>query len=274
MILWPIIFASIFIVGFAEMFWTISQVDCDESLGNSPMCSLRHAYQFVYYIISGEPVVPMGSLETLSAGMTVLVATFSLLLFLLFLCILVVVIVVASKCDVESVALDTYWEPKLAFVLSSQDSRIAATRHKTGLSLPQSSRMDRLVARLAELWDIQTGILFGNKKDRHWYVRSSSGWQNCCMMIFAALFLPLWLVAGFITLGFLWPPQVRQYLFSPRSSFHRDIRPNEAREFFTSQVTGVRNEVIKMKDMSYEQSNEIHKDIQELRTLLVRSLKD
>ena len=274
MIVWPIIVAGIFIVGFAEMFYTLSQVDCVQSSDSTSMCSLRHAYQFVYYIITGEPVVELDHLETLSAGMAVLVAMFSLLLFLLFLCILVVVIVVASKCDVENVALDAYWEPKLAFVLSSQDSRVAAGRHKTGLSVPQPSRVDRLVARLAELWEVQTGLVFGSKEDRHWYARSSSAWQNCCVAIFSALFIPLWLVAGFATLGFLWPPQVREYLFRPRSSFHGDIRPNEAREFFTSQVAGVRNEVMKMKDMSYEQSNEIHRDIQELRTLFVRSLKD
>jgi len=90
----------------------------------------------------------------------------------------------------------------------------------------------------------------------------------------AALFIPLWLLVGLATLGFLWPPQVRQYLFQPRASIHGDMQPNEAREFFTSQVSRVKDEVLKIKDMSYEQSNEIHRDIQELRTLLVKSLKD
>jgi len=274
MIFWPLLVAGILCVGFAEMFYVLSQVDCDQFEQSAQVCSLRHAYRFVYYVFIGGPLVELNSLEKLSAGMVVLVAMFSLLVFLLFLCILVVVIVVASKCEVEHVALDAYWEPKLAFVLSSQDSRIAAARHKPGLSVPQPTRVDRLVATLAEMWEVQSGILFGNKHGRQWYARSSSAWHNCCLVALAALFIPLWLLVGLATLGFLWPPQVRQYLFQPRASIHGDMQPNEAREFFTSQVSRVKDEVLKIKDMSYEQSNEIHRDIQELRTLLVKSLKD
>jgi hypothetical protein len=268
--------ASILTVGFAEMVYTFSHLDCDGSVGDTPICSLREAYQLIYYLILGEPIVEIGNMDPLSHGMILLVALFTSLAFLLLLSLLVVVVVVASKCDGETVALDAYWEPKLALVLSSQDAQAAAASQRKGFYVPQPSCLDRLTAELEELWDVAISSLFGKggAKEDKWYARSSLMWKNLCLRLACALFVPLWLAAGLASLGFLWPPQVRRFIFMPRGRILEQAKPNEAREFFVSQLAGVRNEVMKLKDMSYEQSNDVQKEIKELKAILVAAIND
>lgn len=268
----PLFVAGIFLVGFAEMFYTLSQVDCTQIFASTPVCSLQDAYQLVYFILMGEPFFELGGKVTMSPGMIVLVALFTLLAFLLFLCLLVVVVVVASKYDEESVALDAYWEPKLAMVLSSQSTRDAASLRSKGKPTPMPTCMDRVVDRLAKLWGVLTASISCGKKNNHWYIVGNSTWKDGVLKVLSLLLIPLWIVAGLLTLGILWPPQIRTIIFRPRRDM-QDLKPNEAREFFASQVAGVRNDVIKMKDMSYEQSNEIQKDIKELKALIAASIK-
>lgn len=270
----PFLFACIFVVAFAEMLFTLGHLDCPGSLSDASVCTLRDAYQVIYYLVLAEPIVDIGGVERPRAGMILLMILF-MALFFLFLLSFLVIIIGASKNYGESVALDSFWEPKLAFVLSSQDSRAVAGYYKKR-STPEVSSLDQFVGELEQLWEVLLYLVFGNGQKQHWYAESSSLWRNCCLKLLAAIFIPLWFVVGFASLGLLWPPQVRRFIFLPRDrSLKRSVRNrNEAGEFFTSQVSRVRNEVMRLKDMSYEQANDVQRDIQELKHLIARAIKE
>ena len=180
----------------------------------------------------------------------------------------------ALKCDNEAVALESYWEPKLALVISSQSSKSAAARYKKDMWIPRPSGMDGFVAKLEETWGLAMA-LFGVGTDRYWYAASTIPLVPRIFFKATLIFiLPLWLLVGLATFGVLWPPQVRRAIFRPRLRAEGEVKRNEAREFFASQIAGVRNEVVKLKGMSYEQSNDLYHEIRELKTILASAMHD
>ena len=277
MLAWPVVVSCVLLVGFAEMFYTLGQMNCSASSVESPsLCNLREAYQMIYNLFLGESI-NIGRNEPLSPGTAFLVGLFTALLGLLLLSFLVVAVVVASRCDGETVALDAYWEPKLAFVLSSQDTRAIGDDKIQKDKIQPPSILDSLVGRLEELWGISICLVSGRDSDRYWYARSSSQPKNCCLTLLTGILIPLWLAAGLFTLGFLWPPQVRRFIFEPRRGLFdgRQTNPgNETREYFVSQVSNVRNELTKLKAMSYEQGKDVHQELQELKALLIATMKE
>jgi hypothetical protein len=277
MLAWPVVVSCVLLVGFAEMFYTLGQMNCSASSVEIPsLCNLREAYQMIYVLFLGESV-NIGRNEPLSPGTAFLVGLFTALLGLLLLSFLVVAVVVASRCDGETFALDAYWEPKLAFVLSSQDTRAIGDDKIQKDKIQPPSFIDSLVGRLEELWGISICLVSGRDSDRYWYARSSSQPRNCCLTLLTFILIPLWLAAGLFTLGFLWPPQVRRFIFEPRRGLFdgRQTKPgNETREYFVSQVSNVRNELTKLKAMSYEQGKDVHQELQELKALLIATMKE
>ena len=61
------------------MFYTVGQFDCNSTPRDVSICSLRESYQLVYYLLLGEPVIEIGSVDSTSPGITVLVALFTAL---------------------------------------------------------------------------------------------------------------------------------------------------------------------------------------------------
>ncbi|CAB9517374.1 expressed unknown protein [Seminavis robusta] len=270
-LVWPLLFAIVCIVAFSEMIYTL-QVDCADGSIASSTCSLRDAYQLVYYLLLGEPIVEIGSPERLPPGLAILLATFALVALLFVLCVAMVIVFMALKCERENVALDSYWEPKLAFVLASQDTKFAASQRRKDPSVAAPSSMDVLEARLEELWGICICLLWGSRKQRYWYAMPSSAWKRLGLRVVACVTIPLWLLLGLATLGILLPPQVRQIVFRPRQGLHSGCRSPEAtRDIFASQIAGVRNEIVKLKDMSFEQNSDIHDEIHQLKVMIAKA---
>lgn len=275
MILWPLLVVTIFVVGFAEMFYTFSQVDCVKGMSDISVCRLRDAYRLVYFLAVGEPIVEIDNDDDMATGMTVLVVLFLTLGVLLLLGILVVVMVGASKYDSESIALDSFWEPKLAFVLSSQDTRAAAAaRQKKVMHMPQPSCMDRFMMQLEHLWTLNVCFLRGRdaRNEELWYkhLNSTSFCSTVFLRLWAAFFLPLWIILGLATMGLLWPPQIRRFIFQPWGVISDNkSSPSEATSLVASQVSDVKNEVLKLKDMNFERSNDIEREIQELKAMIM-----
>lgn len=255
------------------MFYTMAKADCIRALGSTPICSLRDSYHLVYFLVVGEPVVDIGSPMSPSVGMTLLAVLFATLFFLLFLTVLFATMVVASNTDSEALALDTYWEPKLAFVVSSQSSRVAAARYNNGMWIPQASRLDKFESRLGDLWGVSMCLLFGIGKHHYWYATADlAPLQTLLWKAALIVFVPFWLLVGLLTAGLLWPPQVRRFLFRPR--LRSATKPNEGKEFLASQVAGMKNEVMNLKNMSYEQSHDIQQELHQLKAIIAANLND
>ena len=273
LIIWPALMASIVCVGFAEMFYSMGKVDCSDGVGS--ICSLRDSYQLVYFLAAGEPIVNIDDTMTLSFGMTVLAVLFTAIFALLFITVLFLTMMVASKSDAENLALHYYWEPKLTLVISSQSARVAAAQYKKGMWIPQASRLDRLEAKLKDLWGVSMCLLFGIDKNQYWYAAEAASLKALLLKFALSVAVPLWLLVGFLSAGVLWPPQVRLFLFKPRLSLPAITnKPNEGKEFFASQVVGVKDEVVNLKTMTYEQFHDIQQEIHQLKAMIAANLSD
>lgn len=127
----------------------------------------------------------------------------------------------------------------------SQDDQTTATDKTKGPASPFRSGWDALMS----LFDPN---LF---KENDVSTLSIDFWCYIVLRIFVALFvIPLWILAGVITAGWLWPPQVREFLFA--QSRAAVSRADIAEE--------VKNEVKKLKteltDLRDELKHEMRKD--------------
>lgn len=108
---WPVVVASILIASFAQMFYTIANVNCNEALGDAGLCSFRESYMLVYYLIIGEPIVDFESDARIASSITTLAVLFVMAFFLLILSIVSMVIIVGSDYDFEDLALTSFGSP-------------------------------------------------------------------------------------------------------------------------------------------------------------------
>ena len=255
------------------MFYTMAKVDCSSASDSTPICDVRDSYRLVYFLLVGEPIVDIKSPTTLPVGMTALVALCTILFFLVFLAVVFVAMLVSSKSDSETVALNNYWEPKLSLVVSSKSARAAAARYKKGMWIPQPSWIDRFENHLEHLWGISMCLAFGIRRNQYWYAAALAPGKKLLLSVALIFVIPMWLLMGLLTVGLLWPPQVRLFLFQPRMCLP-SARLRQGKEFLTSQVAGIKDEIVQFKSMSYEQFHDVQQDIRHLKAMLAASLSD
>lgn len=67
-----------------------------------------------------------------------------------------------------------------------------------------------------------------------------------CLVRFGAIFfvIPLWLLVGFCTAGWLWPPQVREWLFQQKKA---SISRADMAQEITNQMSQLKTEIMKLR---------------------------
>ena len=296
-LIWPLIALLVLILSFAEMLYTFnlttSQDNCDVVLGGRSLCTLREAFITVYLMLLGTPLIDTadGSESSLSPGAVVLISIFTALLVLFIASLLISVVSEAVRIDLDDVALGYFWEPKLNFVFTFDDfmsfvtcSNNQPVEKRDSLRkkrlIPKRSFGERWSAALGDAWTVVDYAIFGGERRRGnlWYVACCDhasplgAWplRICCLMI-----LPIWLAVGLATCGLLWPPQVRRWLFRPsRSSVRNNRDAHAAAEFSATQVAGMRGDVLHLKTMSYERSNDLKQEIIELKQLFHAAMEE
>ena len=231
-------------------------------------------------------------------------------------------VVTALESDVFEIAATSYWAPKMAFVLSSYDVGSFFCCYQQDEQGRYSSQApsceDRFTRRLALAWDLvmlplsPTGSSYSteptaafdataipDRQDKLWYAKTAqivaSARQQGSFSSFQAMLawllwmvsiilVPIWLVLGFLTLGWMWPPQVRRWLFQPKvmgrqgrygsSSVGDAAAAGATMEYTSTQLSGMRTEMNNIKTMSYEQSGNIEREIRELKELLYYAMKE
>jgi hypothetical protein len=140
---------------------------------------------------------------------------------------------------------------------------------------------ERFSAALEDAWAVVDYGIFGGERRRGnmWYVafcsNKTSSLVRWPLRMACLIVAPIWLVLGLATCGLLWPPQVRRWLFRPaRSSVRSRRESNAAAEYSSSQVAGMRGDVLQLKTMSYEKSNDVRQEIHELKELLYAAMAD
>ena len=258
---WPAVAASILLATFAQMFYTLAQIDCVDALGDLGVCTVPESYRLVYYLLVGEPIVDLGSDTQIASAMIALVTLFGTVMLLLGLGILSMVFVVGSKWDLDNIVLASFWEPKLTVVLFACGPVSGSSRNRSA-------------SRLESAWTVATSILSGREdvKGTYWYAcfTQKPAVVKALYWVVTAIIVPLWIVAGLLTFGMLWPPQVRRFLFRPSlgettKSKHGKQSPAE---YHALQVSSMRKELEQIRDMSYERSNDVQREVRELKEIL------
>jgi hypothetical protein len=253
---WPVAITSILIASFAQMIYTVTHINCENALGGTAVCSMRESYRLVYFLLIGEPIADLGD-EPIGAGITVLAVLFLSILLLLILSFFTMVVLAGQKWDYENMALTSFWEPKLTYLLF-------ACRSTSG---------DKNLSKSETAWRIAVDILFGREgtKGTYWYAcfTQKSPLVRLCFWAVTVVLVPIWLILGFASLGLLWPPQVRRFIFKPCiGDSYKPSSNTSATEFYASQVSSMRHELAQVRDMSYERSNDIQRDVRELKEIL------
>jgi hypothetical protein len=254
---------------------------------------MREAFITVYLMLLGTPLIDTedDSQNSLSSGSVVLISVFTTLLVLFIVSLLITVVSESMRMDLDDVALGYFWEPKLNFVFTVDDilslfscpkeqsfEKCGGTRKKR--FVPKRSCGDRLSSFLGDAWTVMDYAIFGGERRRGnmWYVAycdNASPFGVWPLRIICLIIIPVWLVIGLATFGLLWPPQIRRWLFRPsRSSIRSSRETNAAAEYSGTQVAGMRGDVLQLKTMSYERSNDIKREILELKRLLYDAMEE
>jgi hypothetical protein len=181
-------------------------------------------------------------------------------------------VVAASQLDFESIALRSWWEKKLAFHYTSADLGLPDWVSSNGHDL----RSVGVTERLERAWNMLVLSIVGgtSKKRKHWYegIPTNEVWSWPLWTI-SIILLPLWIFLGMITLGLLWPPQLRRLLFRP-FAFHSERMSKIFGDSASSNISAMRDEVRQLKMLSYERSGEIERELRELKELLYSAIKE
>lgn len=262
----PFIAALALVIAFAQCFYTLLQLDCSNAIGVSPVCSVRDSYRVVYMLSRGESLVDPTGVKRLSTEAGFLFAAFLAICAIFLLALLVTVLVATSQLDFDQIALNSYWEPKLAFVLLSEDFGIAVGEY--------SVRMNDFEARKEQLWDVYMLAMFGGEpaKGEYWFAQPLS---SKVLTVASGMFVvPLWIVLGSFSAGWLWPRQLRLWLFRPLGSYGIERKATDMPEQSSLQSSDIRSEIVQMKLMSFERSNEVEKELRELKELLIIAMQE
>jgi hypothetical protein len=266
----PLLIFGSLVVAFSQMFYTLLQVNCENSIV-TPVCTVRDAYRVVYMLIRGESLVD--GFHQLSVRAIVLVAFLLLCLVLFMLSLFVMLIVASFKLDFESIALRSWWEKKLAYHYTAADLGLPGCilwNDGRGLSsIGVSERLERA-------WDLLVVSLIGgpSMKREHWYVGApTSNVLSWPLWILAIIAIPVWIALGAVTLGLLWPPQLRRCLFRP-IGFNPDRKTKTSIEEASASVAEMREEIRQLKLLSFDKSGDVERELRELKDLLHSALKE
>jgi hypothetical protein len=293
-LLWPIVTVGVFAVGLSQMLLTLSlasqTADCDVAIAGRSLCSVREAYITLYLILIGVPLIDtMDNTENagLSSGSIALLAIFSGFFALILLNLVITIIVATSRLEWNAIGLLEFWERKLTFIYSTWNlasyewynrvqvtskKRNTAPAMKTKKTSMHSKTDDSFESTLGRMWDILVLSLLGGDRTRSdfWFVGSINTSQSPLavwpLKMIASLILPLWFLAGLVTLGFFWPPQVRRWVFRPPRATNRCKMTRIA----MSHIDVMKEEILHVKAMNYVVEN----DIRELKELLYTALHE
>lgn len=75
--------------------------------------------------------------------------------------------------------------------------------------------------------------------------------------------MPLWICLGAVSLGILWPPQIRQWIFQVKFD---DDEQQPVRAISTRGATSLQSDISNMKMMLYDRFQGVETELYELRS--------
>ena len=257
------------------MFYTLLFIDCSEtSFTSTTVCGVQDAYRVIYALVRGETLLNLqgdnDDEEEMSSEAVALITVFLFLLFVLAVAFLVYILLGVSLLDPDQIASQYFWEPKMLYVFTSGDLQVDS-------SISTERRDGGFYRFLAHAWDTLTFPWTGGniKNSQNWYsssARSSAlAWLFGCLAI---VVLPMWILLGGVTMGLLWPPQVRRWIFRPSRLYESRRSSKQMSEQSTMTLLDARREIAQLKEMSYEKSSGVERELKGLKELLLSAMKE
>jgi ankyrin repeat protein len=257
------------VVAFGQMLYTVFQTSCEDAIVFSSVCTVRDSYRVIYLLMRGESLADEEGLTRMSPEAITMVAGFLFFVSLVAVGLLAIVVLVAGHADVDDIARRSYWEPMLGFVLSMNTLGFCGRDRERTCG-------DSFSAKMEVTWDLLTYYLTGNrdKRDTSWYAQPGSAILAWPLALLSIVFVPLWFLLGMLTLGYLWPPQIRRAVLRPVDLWRRRNTEIKSSEATAHQLNSLRSEAAKFKVLSYDRMTSIEREIRELKDLLYLAMRE
>jgi len=278
---------TVIMVAFAQMFYTVYQQtdECTaESSSTPPWCHFWTALIKVYTMLLGE-VDETDFIDNLPA-------LFFFVVFLFLVVILLANVLIAIVTDSYGViknerAQIVFWSNRLDFVaemhLMSSGPWTDKVRSKLccGNSYQKPSNNGKNNIEEREMFGRDAWkSLFEIYQDQSLRVLSVEFWAYLFLRASATLIIPIWLLVGlFPTAGWLWPPQVREYLMVQRSSKREQIdSPEEQRivhmKALKADVHQLQDNIMSEMRIDRKEVSEIKNQLTEMKNDMTTQMRD
>lgn len=198
-VLWAMIGIGVLFFAGSQMLHTFLLLDCDTAIPGTSICTARESYRLVYALMRGKALFDEGEW---SRDAILIVSVFSVLCLLWIAAVLLNIVMLALRLDPDDIAAKVFWEPQLSTMLA--------------FGLPQ--RKTDVERAMQQFWNRLTNQQ-SDEDDDHDRAFKSPGRVNRALLSMLSIFIiPLWFLVGSLTLGWLWPPQTREWLFRPRDN--------------------------------------------------------
>jgi len=294
----PLIVLSVFTLAFMQMVYMVHTRDntngqCLYEEGNIngeslKICSLWDSFKIVYLLVIGEGFI--GAEASSDNATIILLLVFVVLAFVLILHTISLSIVHLQRTGVKSAMVDSFWSPMLTHILlvrslsevfccgsRSSEPGSSNQHYATRSAATHSCNPSSISSRLENMWDyILVSYSDVDIKDtKWWYLQRDLGRSHLLgkkwfVRIVGAFIVPIWICLGIVTLGILWPPQVRWWIFHIGMDKDDDmvldvIAPNSSQSM---QMSSLKSDISKMKMMLYERFQTVESDLYGLRSTI------
>lgn len=281
-LVWPLVIGGMGIVGMSQILYTLQ--DCNQVIAEvtevdvAEVCQIQDAYTTVYWMILGQPILggeDENGASSVPTSTIVVLTSFTLLWLWWLVSVLLLAVSEAYHLDRYQIARTWFWEPKVALTVYAAPRKEQLYERPT-LTQSYCSRMERT-------WSILTASLMGSgdrkRRNAHWdawWLRP--GFPVWITRLLAVILLPVWLVVGVATLGILWPPQVRRWIFdcglvSPRTANSGNSTGSRVEDTLTfSKLSQLKGDVQDYQKESLEQNFVIQQDLSIIKEILYRAM--
>ena len=247
----PLVFLAVLLLAFAQMFYTMEQTP-NAVLYCKDVCTIGDFFFAAYLLLLRNPqeigLVLSDDIDHNFVGIISLLGIFTFLAMLIFLSVLRLILVDVRIVGANEIALDTFWVGMLNSYYMTKDisscmrvSTISDGRsveHKwrkmgeerTSLYGAHMKFLPKLThSYMYDYWkylaDAFPNSQMNNADHRHNFRARLQILGHIWILRFVGMvILPAWFVLGLATLGILWPPQVRMWLFCPGRRWKENLQ--------------------------------------------------
>jgi hypothetical protein len=221
---------GVILISYAEMFFilyrgtTVCNSDCKTNFGSFPHCTFGDSLLKVYTMMLGE----VGDVNRYQQNFA---AQLFYIGFVFLVVILLSNILIAIVTETHSVVKNeraemVFWSNRLDFI-AEMDALVSMIDNcfravgLAGILHTRDSETQVLLQGTTKEWGILgeawNQLLVFLKEDPIEETSFLEFWAFCFLRtIVVIICIPLWLIVGLLSAGWLWPPQVREWLFVPR----------------------------------------------------------